>query len=218
MLVTCPQCPRSPVYWSQSCFRHIPDPEKAKWREDVIQDVYYYGGVNVPFTECDFAGMDFKKANLSRSRLERAVLDGCNMSETVFIEADMTEASIRQANLHKANWSECKLDGADLTEAKLDRANFEGTDMKAVKCDRVDARHALLHGIVATGSSFAGANLSDAILTLADLSQCDFSGANVARADFSGANLSGANFKGALGLATVITDETTISRDVLGTA
>jgi uncharacterized protein YjbI with pentapeptide repeats len=37
----------------------------------------------------------------------------------------------------------------------------------------------------------------------------------VARADFSGANLAGANFKGAQGIRLVITDDETISRDVL---
>jgi uncharacterized protein YjbI with pentapeptide repeats len=57
--------------------------------------------------------------------------------------------------------------------------------------------------------------LADAIFSQADLSGCDFSGANVARADFSGANLAGANFKGAQGIPLVITDDETISRDVL---
>jgi hypothetical protein len=39
MLVTCPTARVRPCYWSQTCYRHIPDAEKAKWREDVVRDV-----------------------------------------------------------------------------------------------------------------------------------------------------------------------------------
>ena len=126
MLITCTQCPRPPVYWSTNCFRHIPDAEKEKWRTDVLHDVYYYGGIGVPLQECDFGGMDFKKANLSRSNLSRAVLKGANLQECVFIEADLTGADLSGADLFKANFSETKLDETDFARRAARAGELRG--------------------------------------------------------------------------------------------
>ena len=68
---------------------------------DVLQDVFYYGGIGVPFPECDFAGRDFRKSNLSRSNLKQAVLRGANGSAGVglFELFDLDPASSRISNI-----------------------------------------------------------------------------------------------------------------------
>jgi uncharacterized protein YjbI with pentapeptide repeats len=105
-------------------------------------------------------------------------LSGADLAGVALARCDLSGARLQGANLARAN-----LVGSDLTGANLRQANMRSSDMCA----------AVLHK-----TNLAGANLSDANMSLvyavwAFMPQADLSETNLSRANLTGANLANCN-------------------------
>jgi len=104
-----------------------------------------------------------------------------NQSNQDFHGQNLTNASFAGAVGRSANFSGANLNGAILTQAAFPEANFNGADLSNALLDRVDLsgadlRNAVLAGVIASGSTFYGAQVenadfTDALLDRADLRQ-----------------------------------------------
>ena len=104
------------------------------------------------------------------------------------------------------------LSGVVLTGGSLKNVNLSGTTLNGTQFDHVEATGAILtgallqkanvQGIVLDGATgFAGANLTQVVLSGASLQGVDFTGAQLAGAKLDGAKLKGAKLDRATGLA-----------------
>jgi uncharacterized protein YjbI with pentapeptide repeats len=134
-------------------------------------------------------GLNLRGSRLIGAELKLADLAACDLREALLIEADLTGVSLRTADLSKADLTEATLDGGECLKATLDGADFHKALLRSVSLEQVSA----------VGTHFVLADLSDALLLMADLTRADLTGANL-----SGATLEAANLRGAtLGLANL---------------
>lgn len=99
-------------------------------------------------------------------------------------------------NLFQADFSGLERSGLNLSGARLRQADMSLATMNRTRFANADLRDVEAYGGVFSGSSFAGANLSNA----------SFVGTYLEGANFSGATLDGTNFSGAsLARATGLT-------------
>ncbi len=96
-------------------------------------------------------------------------------------------ASCAGCNLFQGDFSGLQARGLNLSGARLRQADLSLSVMNRTRFNNADLRDVEAYGGVFSGSSFAGANLTNA----------SFVGAYLDGANFSGATLSGANFAGA---------------------
>lgn len=96
-------------------------------------------------------------------------------------------ASCSGCNLFQAELSGLEARGLNLARARLRQADLSLVVMNRTRFDNADLRDVEAYGGVFSGSSFSGANLTNA----------SFVGTHLDGANFSGAILSGANFSGA---------------------
>lgn len=127
-------------------------------------------------------GLNLRKSRLVRAELQLADLAACDLREALLIESDLTGASLRTADLSGADLTEATLDGADCLKATLDGADFRKARMRSISLEQVRA----------VGTHLVLADLSDALLLMADLSNADLTGANLTGANLEAANLWGA--------------------------
>jgi uncharacterized protein YjbI with pentapeptide repeats len=117
----------------------------------------------VPLVDADLSGAELSGADLREADLRKANLSGANLSD-----ADLSLADLRKANLSTATLGDADLDGAYLQLANLSRTNLLGADLRG-------------------GANLTGANLSEAELIGALLSDTYLIDANLREADLSGA-------------------------------
>lgn len=96
-------------------------------------------------------------------------------------------ASCAGCNLFQGNFSGLEARGLNLRGARLRQADLSLSVMNRTRFSNADLRDVEAYGGVFSGSSFAGADLTNA----------SFVGAYLDGANFSGATLNGANFAGA---------------------
>lgn len=96
-------------------------------------------------------------------------------------------ASCAGCNLFQGNFSGLEARGLNLRGARLRQADLSLSVMNRTRFSNADLRDVEAYGGVFSGSSFAGA----------DLTNGSFVGAYLDGANFSGATLNGANFAGA---------------------
>jgi len=111
-------------------------------------------GDEVPnYVRSDITGFDFHGQDLSKSSIAGAVARDANFSDVDLHGTVLTLSDLKGSNLQ----------GIDLSDTLADRVNFQRTDL----------RNALLVGMIASGSSFAGANIEGADFTFAVLDSDD---------------------------------------------
>lgn len=96
-------------------------------------------------------------------------------------------ASCAGCNLFQGDFSGLEARGLNLSGARLRQANLSLSVLNRTRFSNADLRDVDAYGGVFSGSSFAGADLTNA----------SFVGAYLEGANFSGAKLDGANFSGA---------------------
>lgn len=96
-------------------------------------------------------------------------------------------ASCAGCNLFQGDFSGLEARGLNLSGARLRQADLSLSVMNRTRFSNADLRDVEAYGGVFSGSSFAGANLTNA----------SFVGAYLDGANFSGATLDGTNFAGA---------------------
>lgn len=160
----------------------------------------------------------FERCNLSRSRVNGALLEdvsflNCRASNASFVGATLRETTIdggdfgnvqfRGASLSAVTFQNCKMTGADLTETRaldvvfrdtlLVLANLKKFSFRKARLDGVDLREADLTGCDFREAVFTGCSLHDAQIT-----DCRFEDADLRGADIGGIKLTDARrFKGA---------------------
>lgn len=146
----------------------------------------------------DLTTVTFVGADLSRSSLIRANMNGANFTDAVLYDADLTKASLNNAkfedaDLHEADFTDASLTRADFKDARLhhtilDGANLEGASLpNKMEFSRIDFN---------SNTNFRSAKLKDAsFLKLGTkLLNCDFSYADLRGAKFQKARLDGCRF------------------------
>ena len=101
-------------------------------------------------------------------------------------------ASCAGCNLFQGNFSGLEARGLNLRGARLRQADLSLSVMNRTRFSNADLRDVEAYGGVFSGSSFAGANLTNAGFVGSHLRGANFSGATVVGTDFSGADMSGA--------------------------
>ena len=106
----------------------------------------------------DLSLIDLSKALLSGCNFSDTLLDGANLSKADLGLARFINARLTLADLTGAHLQEAKLSGADLTGAKLGQAYLEDCDLKQAKVAGAD-----LVGANLTGSRFWRASMSSLV-------------------------------------------------------
>ncbi len=111
-------------------------------------------GDEVPnYVRADITGIDLHGEDLSKSSIAGAVARDADLSNVDLHGTVLTLSDLKGANLN----------GIDLTDTLADRVNFQKTDL----------RNAVLTNMIASGSSFAGAQIEGADFTFAVLDSDD---------------------------------------------
>jgi uncharacterized protein YjbI with pentapeptide repeats len=145
-----------------------------------------------------------------KTKIEKNVLKGKQLTGENFINADLTDA-----NLNGADLSGLDLTGVILSGAKLNNAKLIGTilqdatlidtelndaDLTDVKLQRAKLLRAKMSRVKLNGANLSGTDLTNAILTNAKLQSLDthktiFNKTNLTQTIFYGANLSNNNLR-----------------------
>ena len=120
----------------------------------------------------ELMGYDFIEARLKKANLSKSVLNRAN-----FYGATLDQADLHSAEVEQAIFSFSSLNGTNFSYAQLKDAQFDNTDLRY--------------------ADFSGADLSNANFSYADLSHAIFSGAKLSNANFSDAIIDSSNFDGA---------------------
>ncbi len=85
--------------------------------------------------DCNFTGVDLRKAqliaaNLAGANLSKADLSGANLRRANLVGANLSGANLTRTNLAGADLTNCNLAGADLTGSNLIRANVTGANLE----------------------------------------------------------------------------------------
>ena len=111
-------------------------------------------GDEVPnYVRADITGFDLHGQDLSKSSIAGAVARDANFSDVDLHGTVLTLSDLKGSNLN----------GINLTDTLSDRVNFQKTDL----------RNAVLINMIASGSSFAGAQIEGADFTYAILDSDD---------------------------------------------
>ena len=111
-------------------------------------------GEEVPnYVRADITGIDLHGEDLSKSSIAGAVVREANLSDVDLHGTVLTLSDLKGSNLK----------GIDLTDTLSDRVNFQRTDLS----------NAVLTNMIASGSSFAGAQIEGADFTFAILDSED---------------------------------------------
>jgi uncharacterized protein YjbI with pentapeptide repeats len=145
------------------------------------------------------AEVDLTKADLSFGNLIEADLSGAYLSRTYLFRADLSGADLSGADLRGAN-----LQGANLRRANLQGANLWGADLHFHEYSSPDGEDITMENFRRTspGADLSEANLHEALLSEANLINANFSGADLSnaylkRAVLLNAQLVDANLSGA---------------------
>lgn len=144
-------------------------------------------------------------ANLTKSKLIKAILiniklNGANLTEADLTnanlfaadlsEADLTNANLFAADLTEVNLNSAKLFSADLAEANLTNAKLFASDLTQVNLTKAKLCAVVLTEANLTKANLLSANLIDANLTKTNLFAANLTKSNLTNADLSAANLS----------------------------
>lgn len=147
---------------------------------------------------CDLSGVDLRNADLTGADLRGVILNGARLQHAIFDRADISDSVLTGAKAFQARFR-----GADLTRvrgasgAEFHEANFRGADLGNGDFRGAIFSKAGLMTASLAGGKFSGADLSEAMLMGAMLSGADFTQANFFKARLFQANGKDVNFSGA---------------------
>lgn len=130
------------------------------------------------FYRCTFVGCDLTDASLDRTRFERCVFEACNLSNARLGKCSFLDVEFKVTKLLGVNWTTATRPlSISFEGCQLDYCGFVGLSLRKTRFDECSVREA---------------NFSDADLTSAKLTRCDFAGTrflhtNLSFADFTGA-------------------------------
>jgi uncharacterized protein YjbI with pentapeptide repeats len=178
---------------------------KELWRRGWLYD----GSLRGAYLErANLEGVDLSRANLREAHLGGADLSKASLYGADLSGANLYKAHLRGADLSGADLREAHLEGADLCEAHLREAHLEEADLSGANLYKANLHRSALYR-----SALSGANLYRANLYKADLSGADLSEANLEGVRLRGANLSGARLPGANLEYTALPDGTSWTPD-----
>ncbi len=150
-------------------------------------------------------------ANLTNAVLNGANLTTANLTDAVLNGANLTGANLTTANLTGATLTNANLNGVGLTSATLTNAVLTGVQSGGVTGTpaALPTNWQLVDGYLLG----PGANLTNAVLTGANLGNADLAGANFTGANLENANAGGANFTSAVWANTTCPDGTNSDSD-----
>lgn len=146
--------------------------------------------------DADFGGSDLTGASFMASDLSRAVFYCTNLQLADLRAANLSGADLRGARLAGAKLLGAILDHADLRSAVLSSADPFAGGAAALADARLDGVD--LSAAVASGADFSNCSLKGAVLRHADLKHANLSNANLSGAQFDGVQLAGAQMRGAV--------------------
>jgi uncharacterized protein YjbI with pentapeptide repeats len=138
-----------------------------------------------PLSVKEIAQTLFKAAPGSAPDFSHADLGGLDLSELDFKRAKLAGADLYGANLARANLAGTDLSGASLDHTIITTTNFTGANLAKATLYGAAAYSTLDASIRAEAPTFAGANLSGALI-MAPLARVDFRGANLSHIRTSG--------------------------------
>jgi uncharacterized protein YjbI with pentapeptide repeats len=160
-------------------------------------------------------------ADMKRARLTRADFSGASLGRSSFRECLARGAIFQSAELNGADFADADVEGADFCAAALAGASFRGANTRRVKLERAnlersDWRGAHLLEIVAPGTTWECADLSNALVVRATLPRCNmvsveltgtlFCGSDLTRTSLHSAWGQGANFDRATAIEADLTE------------
>jgi uncharacterized protein YjbI with pentapeptide repeats len=131
-------------------------------------------------------GANLNQASLNGAHLEGARLGEANLSNAKLTEARLDDADLTEANLKGISLYRGSLSGANLAGANLSHANLRNSWMSLANLERANLSGVMAQSDL---DQFNRASLDRANLKAANLSGANFSGADLRKADLSGANL-----------------------------
>ncbi len=136
---------------------------------------------------------DLHKANLQGATLDKADLQEADLSEANLEGATLRWAELQKADLHKANLQRASLHRANLHEAHLKRADLQEASLNDADLQQADLCYAILEKATLHRVKLQKADLAHAILREAELQDADLTKTTGLLAErFAGANVSGA--------------------------
>lgn len=167
-------------------------------------------GARPDFFKLKFTGnASLSGSNFSGVHMEQADLSKANLTETDFRDSSLIEANLSGVNAHRADFTNARLGDVNFSQAQLGRgtSGSEGTaDLTAVDARGADFSGTDLRGTSLRGAylfstkqqpKFANAEMQDARLDQAMISNGDFSFAQLDRASFRGAQCINCKFTNA---------------------
>lgn len=166
--------------YEEECYKYYI--EKDKYSFDDEKD----------FCGADLSGCDLSGARLRRADFTKAKLKGTNLKGATLIQADLIDADLSEANLEGADLSQANLWNTKFVGANLSEAELGGTYQSHPDIDAYEAELGYFQGNISQLKSrlnFSRANLNDACLEGADLSDSVFQYANLRGANLKGTSL-----------------------------
>jgi uncharacterized protein YjbI with pentapeptide repeats len=153
-----------------------------------------------------FAGSDFSNADLTMSCMVGADLQGARFQKTIFSATNLTGADLRTANLERAifvgaktNFTEANLQGAKLGE--LDASgpvDFSSADLSDAVLNHAELTNPRFDNAILRGAKLRQILVAGGSFRGADLSQADLTWARFEDVDMRDAILAGARLGGAV--------------------
>lgn len=139
------------------------------------------------FVECDLSGVDFSEGRLDGMTWVDTVADGANLTRASMVQAawprgvSFVKGILREAKMERGSFRDAKLVGVDFTRATMLQMDLGGADLTDAILTEADLRGTLFIRANFTRADVRGANLMDAILSNAILDGADFTRANLFR-------------------------------------
>lgn len=124
-------------------------------------------------------GVPLAFTELSASRVERCLFQGCDLSKSWFVDVafkdcDFSNCLFEDANFTRCSFASCKFTGADLSDARLSRTRMDECALDL--------------------ASFVRVRLEDCVIEASDLTGADLSYGTQKRTVFQNCILEGTNF------------------------
>ena len=156
---------------------------------------------NTEWQSANLKELDLSNSELPRIQVENANFENSNLSGANLAHSDLSFSQFQLVDFTDADLSSSNLIESYLLKAVLNNTNLTNTNLQRAMIEQVTGRK----------TKFDQADMSEAHMLLADLSEASFRGANMTlvnleAATLQGCDLSGANLEGALLLDTDFTD------------
>ncbi|OTA19579.1 pentapeptide repeat-containing protein [Xenorhabdus beddingii] len=166
-----------------------------------VHNIMQQGGdfSGMDFTGADLSGMDLRGANFTRTLLESACLNHCQLDDADFREAMLARTEIGHASLRGARLDKASLVLAKCEQSDFSAASFEETQLQETRFDRCRFHQAILTGLslqqlFITQCDFAYSQWKNCTLMELELPALKFNHANLHKVSFIQCKLAQAVF------------------------